>query len=44
MFTMTPAIYEQLVNPTPVIKYYFLTNYQKSTTGKVTTKSYKKGV
>ena len=44
MFIMTPEIYEQLVNPTPVIKYYFLSTFPKNTTGKVTTKSTKKGV
>ena len=37
MFTRTPEIYEQLVNPTPVIKYYFLSTFPKNTTGKVTT-------
>ena len=42
MFIMTPEIYEQLVNPTPVIKYYFLSTFPKNTTGKVTTIQSKK--
>ena len=41
---MTPEIYEQLVNPTPVIKYYFLSTFPKNTTGKVTTLNTNHGV
>ena len=40
---MTPEVYAQLVNPTPVIKYYFLSTFPKNTTGKVTTIHSKKG-